>query len=154
MPIAQRFDHVSLALRSITGALPVYRDLLGGVYEQSGEDERPGRAFRWYVLRMPGGVRVELMEPAGPQSFLHAFLNRRGEGVHHLTYQVESLEGAIEEMRARGYEPILVDGSNPAWREAYLHPRSAHGVLIQIYESNLSDEEMVARSQTEWGPRL
>ncbi len=154
MSIVQRFDHVSLAVHRIAGALPVYRDLLGGTYEQSGEDSRPGREFLWYVLRMPGGVRLELMEPTGPESFLHAFLDKRGEGVHHLTYQVQSLERALAEMKERGYETMLVNTSDPHWREVYLHPKAAHGVLIQIFDSDLTDQEMVARSQTHWGPAL
>ena len=154
LPIAMRFDHVSLAVRTMAAAMPLYRDLLGGRYVQSGENNQAGRHFRWLEMQMPGGAMLELIEPAGPDSFLHAFLDKRGEGVHHFTFQVDSLRQALDELRGHGYEPVQVDASNPHWREAFIHPKQGHGVLIQLFESDLSLEQQEALQQTDWGRAL
>ena len=155
MPSAvTRFDHVSLAVRSMEAALPLYRDLLGGSYIQAGDDLRPGREFRWLTLRLPGGAKLELIEPSTPASFLHAFLDKRGEGIHHLTFEVASLEAAVADFRSRGYVPQLIDASDPHWREAFVHPRQANGVLLQLYESDLSPDELIAHYQAAWGREL
>src|SRR5437762_6189368 len=75
-------DHTAIAVRSIQAALPLYRDLLGGV--PNGFERLSERGFSWLTLRYPNGSQVELLEPAGTSGFLHEFLGKRGEGAHHM----------------------------------------------------------------------
>ena len=128
-----RLDHVGIAVRSVDAALGFYRDVLGGVPGPPGTSRRLG--FRFLPLTLPGGGKLELLEPTDEQSFLVSFLGRRGEGVHHLTLIVPDIEQAIAVLRERGYEPVQVRLDRPAWREAFVHPRDAHGVLIQIVQT-------------------
>ena len=80
-------DHVAVALRSIKQALALYRDGLGGEYLMGGDQG----TWRWLQLRFPGGGKVELLEPLG-EGFLTRFLDRRGEGLHHVTFKTDDIE--------------------------------------------------------------
>ncbi len=129
-------DHVAVALRSIKSALPLYRDALGGEYLMGGD----AGTWRWIQLRFPGGGKVELLEPLG-EGFLARFLERHGEGLHHVTFKTDDIREAIEELERAGYELVDVSIDNPDWREAFLRPSKAHGTLIQIAQSALPDEQ-------------
>lgn len=129
-------DHVAVAVRSVKSALPLFRDALGGEYLMGGDVE--GR-WRWVQFRYPGGGKVELLEPLG-ESFLSRFLDRYGEGLHHVTFKTDDIEAAIEQVEARGYEVVDKSLENEHWKEAFLRPSGAHGTLIQIAQAALPDE--------------
>ena len=131
-----QFDHVAVAVHSIKSALPLYRDALGGEYLMGGDADG---SWRWIQLRFPGG-KVELLEPLG-EGFLTRFLERHGEGLHHITFKTEDIRGAVEELERRGYELVDVSIDNPDWKEAFLRPSRAHGTLIQVAQSALPDEQ-------------
>jgi methylmalonyl-CoA/ethylmalonyl-CoA epimerase len=129
-----RLHHVAVAVRSIEHAVGLFRDALAG--DDLGGGQEPGRGeggWRWRQVGYPGGGRVELLEPVG-EGFLSRFLQARGEGLHHLTFRTEDLEGAVERLRRRGYELVDVDLADPRWKEAFLRPSQAHGTLIQLAE--------------------
>jgi methylmalonyl-CoA/ethylmalonyl-CoA epimerase len=91
--------------------------------------------------RFPGGGKVELVNPMG-EGFVSRFLDRRGEGVHHLTLKVKGIEAQVRRLEEAGIPLTLVDLSNPSWREVFIHPKVAHGVLIQIAESAHEDDDV------------
>lgn len=131
----ERIDHVAIIVRSIEQALVFYRDTLGLA---PGEiQEVPGEQVRIAFLPLggPGGSEIELIEPTSPDSALSRFLEKRGEGLHHICLQVENIETALHEMQARGAavldrEPrVAAEG-----RAIFLHPRSTHGVLLELLE--------------------
>ncbi len=124
------FDHVAVAVRRIADALPLFQALLGGTPGEAGE----GEGFTYRQLTFPGGT-VELLEPRGEGSFLHRFLAGRGEGLHHITFRVQDLRGWAARLRAAGYQVVGERYENPAWRELFVHPKSGHGVLIQLAET-------------------
>jgi methylmalonyl-CoA/ethylmalonyl-CoA epimerase len=134
MPSFQ-FDHVAVALRSIKPALKLYREGLGGEYLM-GADQGD---WRWLQLRYPGGGKVELLEPLG-DGFLTKFLDRRGEGLHHVTFKTDDIEAAIAHLRGLGFELVDVNISNPHWKEAFLCPSRSHGTLIQVAQSSAPDD--------------
>jgi methylmalonyl-CoA/ethylmalonyl-CoA epimerase len=134
-------DHVAVAVRSIKAALPLFRDALGGEYLM-GADE--GGAWRWVQFRYPGGGKVELLEPLG-EGFLSDFLERRGEGLHHVTFKTDDIRGAIAQVEGLGYELVDVNLEDPHWKEAFLRPSKAHGTLIQLAQATFPDE--VARER-------
>ncbi len=132
-------DHTAVAVRSIDAALPLYRDLLGGV--PNGFERQSPRGFAWLTLRYPNGSQVELLEPIGDAGFLHQFLERFGEGAHHMTYIVADLQGAVSRARAAGLRVVDEDYRNPRWQEAFISPRSAFGTIIQLAQTSLSEAE-------------
>ena len=88
--------------------------------------------------------KSNLLEPLG-EGFLSRFLDRRGEGLHHITFKTDDIEGAIEEIKRRGYELVDVDLDDPDWKEAFLRPSKAHGTLIQVAWSSQPDDEAAER---------
>ncbi len=149
-------DHIAIAVWSIEEALVLFRDLLGGEFLMGGDDEELG--IRTVQLHLPPGVKIELLQPIRDDSFLHRFLRRRGPGVHHLTLIVSDLEAALEHFRARGLEIAGTDLSSPTWREAFLRPKSAFGVLLQVVDTTLRWDqpiegitlEDVLRGRVQW----
>jgi methylmalonyl-CoA/ethylmalonyl-CoA epimerase len=133
------FDHTAIAVRSIQAALPLYRDLLGG--RPNGFERLSDRGFMWLTLRYPNGSQVELLEPVGTDGFLHRFLERYGEGAHHMTFIVGDLRRAVERARAAGLRVVDEDYRDPRWQEAFVSPRSAFGTIIQLAQTNMGEAE-------------
>lgn len=131
-----RLDHVGIAVRSIKDALKLYRDALGGEYLMGG-DQPDG--WRWLQLRYPNGGKVELLEPLG-ENFLSQFLDRYGEGMHHMTFKTDDIQAAIAHVQELGYEIVGANLDDPHWKEAFLRPSGAHGTLIQIAQSSHPDD--------------
>ena len=129
-------DHVALAVRDATPAMGTLIGELGGTLV-SGGDAAGFRAMQIRMGDLDQGMTVELLEPWNVElsDFLVRFLDRRGEGPHHLTFKVPDLAAELERLAAIGLKPVGVDLSNPRWREAFLHPRDSHGTVIQIAES-------------------
>jgi len=131
MPFTERFDHVAIGVHQAETAAHLFRDILGG--EPVGGMDVPGEGFRFFQYRYPNSMKIELIEPLEDTGFLPKFLAERGEGVHHLTFKVTDIQSKLRELRARGIEPVHVLLEGP-WLEAFIHPRQAHGCLIQLLE--------------------
>jgi methylmalonyl-CoA/ethylmalonyl-CoA epimerase len=132
-------DHVAVAVRSVNAARPLFVDALGGDFLFAGENRSQG--FRWAQFRFPHGGKIELVTPIDGGGFVQRFLDRRGEGVHHVTFKVPDIHASVAHLRAQGIRLMRVSTDHPNWKEAFIHPRDAHGVLIQIAQSAWSDEE-------------
>jgi catechol 2,3-dioxygenase-like lactoylglutathione lyase family enzyme len=91
-------------------------------------------------VRFPGGGKVELLEPLG-DGFLSRFLDRHGEGMHHMTFKTDDIAAAIAHVEGLGYELVDKSLDHPNWKEAFLRPSGAHGSLIQLAQPSGSDEE-------------
>ncbi len=125
--IVKRLDHVSWAVRDIRSALSLV-ELLGGRFYQGADN--PRNMFRWVQFHLPQGM-LEVMAPLGEESFLHKFLEQRGEGLHHLTFEVEDLSEAVGKAEERGFRVTGLHFSEH-WSEAFLHPRTTNGVLVEL----------------------
>src|SRR5918998_5167864 len=110
-------DHVAVAVHSIRDALRLYRDVLGGEYLMGGDQD----TWRWVQVRFPEGGKVELLEPLG-EGFLSRFLERRGEGLHHVTFKTDDIQAAIAQVESQGYELVGARLDDPSWRGALLRP--------------------------------
>ena len=126
-----RLDHIAIALPSIGQAPDIVAGLLGGIPDKT----RPSRVFRWATWLFEGGGCLEVLEPTGSDGFLHRFLAGRGPGVHHVTFKVPDLEKACHVARAAGHDVVGRDDSDPSWKEAFLHPRRAQGIVVQMVEA-------------------
>jgi methylmalonyl-CoA/ethylmalonyl-CoA epimerase len=127
-----RFDHIAIAVARMADAPAFLVGQLGG---------RPGHggasgAYTFGQWRFAGGGRLEVLEPLGDDGFLHRFLAQRGPGIHHVTFLVPRLREACARAEARGYTIVGYDNSNPEWQEAFLHPKQALGIVVQMVESN------------------
>ncbi len=131
--LVERFDHVAVAVGDLPGALALV-DLLQGEFRSGGISRR---GFCWAQFHLPGAGKLELLQPVDGddgEHFLVRFLRRRGPGVHHLTFKVGDVATAAARAEEMGYDVWGLDTSRNRWKEAFVHPRSAHGVLIQFAE--------------------
>lgn len=129
----RKLDHVGVAVRSIEERSRVYRAL--GV-EISGIEEVPSQKVRVAFLPLDG-TRLELIEPTGPASPISGFLEKRGEGIHHLCFQVDDIRAAMAKLRDHGLELLSQEptiGADGAL-VCFVHPRSAGGVLIELLQA-------------------
>jgi len=129
----RKLDHVAVAVRSISEALPFYRDVLG--LEYRGEETVPGQGVKVAVLGA-GENRIELLEPTTPDSPVARFLEKNGPGLHHIALCTDDLAAELERLAAKGVRLIDAVPRNGAegTRIAFLHPRAAAGVLIELVE--------------------
>jgi methylmalonyl-CoA/ethylmalonyl-CoA epimerase len=123
-------DHLAIGTTALTDGWELFGGLLGGTWAYGGNS--PG--FWWGQLNFDAGPKVELLTPtSGPDAaFLERFLAAHGAGPHHFNFVVSDIETTLADIRALGIEPVGVNLSNPRWKEAFLHPRSAHGIVIQV----------------------
>jgi methylmalonyl-CoA/ethylmalonyl-CoA epimerase len=132
--ILKQFDHVGIAVNSTDCALKIYRDVLGGevtIYKEMGTTND----YLFTQLRL-GKQRIELLESiSGRESFLTRFLSRWGEGLHHLTFQVENIQRARDYLTSQGLRITDEFYEDPLWKTAFVSPKSTSGVLIQLYET-------------------
>jgi methylmalonyl-CoA/ethylmalonyl-CoA epimerase len=112
-------------------------DFLTGELGGSASGAGPGAGFRFWQWEFAGGGRIELLVPDGPAGgFLHRFLEARGPGAHHVTFKVPDIHAAMERAGRQGYEVVGFDDTWPSWQEAFLHPRQAQGIVVQLVESH------------------
>jgi hypothetical protein len=131
--IGAALDHLAVAAEAWAELWPRYRGDLGGEWLSGG----PTWGFASAQVRYANGMKLEVLEPFEPEKndFLRRFLDRRGPGPHHLTFKVPDIERALAETEAAGYRPVGVDLNDPHWKEAFLHPKDAPGVVIQLAQS-------------------
>jgi methylmalonyl-CoA/ethylmalonyl-CoA epimerase len=123
-------DHFAIGTPALTDGWELFGGVLGGRWLY-GMDS-PG--YWWGQLEFAAGPKIELLTPTGgpDAAFLERFLASRGAGPHHFNFIVTDIQATLAAIRALGIEHVGVNLGNPHWKEAFLHPRSAHGIVIQV----------------------
>lgn len=126
-------NHVGIAVRSIEAQRSFYESTLGAVFE--GIEDVPDQKVKVGFFRV-NDVRLELLEPTDPSSTVQAFLDKRGEGLHHLAFTVDDIRARIRELQAGGLRMIDNEPRPGAhhMQIAFLHPKSSCGVLTELCE--------------------
>jgi methylmalonyl-CoA epimerase len=132
-PAAFRLDHVAIAVKDLQEALGFYRDVLGmpiGGTERV-EDQAVDVAF---VGEEPG--RIELICPFKPDTGVARFLEKKGEGLHHIAVRVHDIDAAVASLKAKGVPLIDQEPRTGAHgtRVAFVHPKGARGVLLELVQ--------------------
>jgi methylmalonyl-CoA/ethylmalonyl-CoA epimerase len=133
MTPVQAVNHIGIAVRSIEAQRSFYEGTLGAVFE--GVEEVPDQKVRVGFFRV-ADVRLELLEPTDPTSTVSAFLQKRGEGLHHIAFTVAGIEERIAELKQAGLR-MIDDAPRPGARHmriAFVHPKSTFGVLTELCE--------------------
>ncbi len=128
----KKINHVAILVENIEDALKFWRDSLG--LELDHVEDVPSQASK--VAFMPVGEgEVELVQPTQADSGLTKYLEKRGEGMHHLCLEVTDIVGKLQEMKEKGVQLINQEPIDlPGRRMAFIHPKSANGVLVELYE--------------------
>jgi methylmalonyl-CoA/ethylmalonyl-CoA epimerase len=143
-------DHLAVGTPALADGWELFGSVLGGSWAYGGDS--PG--YWWGQLEFAAGPKIELLTPTGgpDAAFLERFLAARGAGPHHFNFVVTDIDDALARIQDFGIEPVGVNLANPSWKEAFLHPRSAHGIVIQVAQQAGSPRSVPPRELPEPGP--
>jgi len=129
----KKVDHIGIAVRSLEHTLPFYTDVLN--LPLLGIEEVETQQVRVAFLEA-GGTKLELLEPTSEESTIAKFIEKRGEGIHHVALGVVSIKERISEMKEKGVR-MIDDQPRPGAggaNIAFMHPKSTSGVLFELCE--------------------
>jgi methylmalonyl-CoA epimerase len=128
----KRIDHIAVVVENLDEALAVYRDALGMTV--TGVREMPDQDVKLAFLPA-GDSEIELLEPLHADSGIGKYLARRGEGMHHVCLEVDDIDATLADLKARGAQLIDETPKRGAYgRIAFIHPKGAHGVLVELVQ--------------------
>jgi methylmalonyl-CoA/ethylmalonyl-CoA epimerase len=126
--------HIAIVVRDLDAALALYRGALG--LEMTERREVPAEGVE--IAFLPAGEgEIELLRPLDKESGVARFLEKRGEGLHHICLAVEDVEAAMGRLQEAGAQLLSEEPrvNEHGTRYAFVHPKSAHGVLLELYEA-------------------
>jgi methylmalonyl-CoA/ethylmalonyl-CoA epimerase len=126
-------NHIAVLVSDLDASLPFWRDGLG--LELAGQRDVPAEMARIAFLPT-GGSEIELVQPTTTDSGLARYLEKRGQGLHHICLEVDDLNGMLTRLKSLNVqlineEPRVADDGR---RYAFVHPKSAGGVMVELYE--------------------
>ena len=128
-----KIDHLGIAVKSINEGKKFWGDLLGLWLEESEAMDAEKLITTFFPI---GESEIELLESTDPEGPIGRFLEKRGEGIHHVAFRVENIEEALKELKEKGIR--LIDETPRAGARgakiAFLHPKSTNGVLVELCE--------------------
>ncbi len=131
----EKVDHIGIAVKSLENSLPYYTEILGLklIHIEEVESEKVRVAFI-----DSGNVKLELLEPIDETSTIHAFIEKKGEGIHHVAFGVKNIQERLDELKEKGVRLIQETpkiGAGGA-EVAFIHPKSSGGVLYELCDKS------------------
>lgn len=129
----EKLEHIGIAVKDMDVANKLFARLLGKEHYKIEEVESEGVRTSFFEL---GGIKIELLEATRPDSPIARFIEKRGEGIHHLAFEVKDIKSHVKVYQEKGFEPIGNDMKKGADNKliCFLHPKSTGGVLIELCE--------------------
>jgi methylmalonyl-CoA epimerase len=129
----KKIDHIGIAVNNLEESLKFYEDALG--LKVDNIEEVPEQKVKVGFLDI-GGVHLELLESTSPDGPVTKYIEKRGEGIHHIAILVDSIENSIETMKEKQVKLIDETPRKGAGgsKMAFVHPKSTHGILLELYE--------------------
>ena len=129
-----RIDHLGIAVRNLADSNELFARLLGEAHYKIEAVEREQVATSFFRI---GESKIELLEATGPDSAIARFIDKRGEGIHHIAFEVDDIRAEVERLEAAGFEPLHREPRPGADNKlvVFLHPKTANGVLVELCQS-------------------
>lgn len=133
MPTIKKIDHIALLVDDLDGPLGFWRDALG--LDLSHVRDIPGEQAQIAFLPL-GDSEIELVRPTTTDSGLAKYLEKRGPGMHHVCLEVDDIVAMLDQLKSRGIQLINEEPKEGAdgRKYAFIHPKSAYGVMVELYE--------------------
>lgn len=127
----EKLEHIGIAVKDISQANILFGQLLGKTPYKTEIVESEGVKTSFFEI---SGIKIELLEATRHDSPIARFIEKKGEGIHHLAFEVANIESSIEEYKSKGFELINAEPKPGADNKviAFLHPKSTQGVLIEL----------------------
>jgi methylmalonyl-CoA epimerase len=129
----KQISHLGVAVKDLEEAREFYRSVLGF---QSSEPIIGGDGTIRVSLIDAGNAVIELLQPIGKEGVMAKFLEKRGEGFHHICYEVDDINAAVSSLKASGIDIIGEPKPGAEGMSIFLHPRGTHGVLVELVEKD------------------
>lgn len=130
----QKVEHIGIAVKSLETAIPLYEKLLGTHCYKKEEvaSEKVATAFF-----QKGETKIELLESLDPQGVIARYIDKKGEGIHHIAFEVADIYKEMERLKAEGFTLLMDEPKRGADNKliCFVHPKSAHGVLVELCQS-------------------
>jgi len=129
----KKIEHLGIAVKNLDESNELFEKLLGVSHYKIEEVESEGVKTSFFQV---GETKIELLEATRPESPIAKFIEKKGEGIHHMAFDVEQIENEIERLTAEGFQVINDSPKNGAdnKRIVFLHPKTTNGVLIELCE--------------------
>lgn len=127
----EKLEHIGIAVKDMSKANRLFAELLGHEHYKIEEVESEGVRTSFFEL---SGVKIELLEATNADSPIAKFIEKRGEGIHHLAFAVNDINHSISEYEKKGFEKINKEPKRGADNKmiCFLHPKSTNGVLVEL----------------------
>ncbi len=134
-----RIDHIGIAVRDLADSNELFQKLLGSAPYKTELVESEHVTTSFFQI---GESKIELLEASNPESPIARFIEKRGEGMHHIAFEVQDIRAEIARLEAEGFIPLNREPKPGADNKlvAFLHPKSSNGVLVELCQSVMSDE--------------
>lgn len=126
-----KIEHIGIAVKNIEEANKVYRSLLGAAHYKTETVESEGVATSFFMC---GESKIELLEATSKDSPIAKFIEKRGEGIHHIAFAVKDINAEVKRLSKEGFSVLNEKpkkGADGKW-VVFLHPKSSHGVLVEL----------------------
>lgn len=131
----QKVDHIGIAVSNLNESIEYYTNVLGLKLLQI--EEVPTQKVNVAFIDA-GNVKIELLEPTSEESTIHGFIQKRGQGIHHVAFGVTGIEERMQELREKGVR-LLSEQPQPGahgTQVAFLHPKDSYGVLYELCDKS------------------
>lgn len=133
-----RIDHISIAVKDYTKALHFFKNILGAIPGAGSQNK--DMKYHWQIFSFGDLSRLELITPLEEKTFLTKFLNKnKNGGLHHISLQTPDIQNAIRKLEDHNIPYFGYNEYGDFWKEIFIHPKDAFGVLIQIAEFSPDD---------------
>ena len=134
----KRVHHVGIAVNNLQESVALFERLLG---LKAHIEEAPCQRVTEAIFKIGDEVEIDLLEPMGPDSAVAKFLEKRGEGLHHIALEVDDIDADLAAMEGKGVQLIDKQGrEGVAGKIAFLHPKSVNGVLVELVQPEKEGE--------------
>jgi len=127
----KKIEHIGIAVKSLQNSNEVFAKLFGKDYYKVESVESEGVNTSFFQL---GETKIELLEATNPESAIAKFIDKKGEGIHHIAYEVDNIYEEMERLRTEGFEVLNKEPKQGADNKLifFLHPKSTNGVLVEL----------------------
>lgn len=127
----RKIEHLGIAVKSLENSNDLFRRLLGSEHYKVESVEREGVSTSFFMI---GETKIELLEATNPESAISKFIEKRGEGIHHIAFAVDDIHAEMQRMEDEGFQlltKVPLDGADGKLI-CFLHPKTTNGVLVEL----------------------
>lgn len=127
----KKIEHIGIAVKNLNNSNDLFKKLFGKDHYKVESVESEGVSTSFFML---GDTKIELLEATTPESAIAKFIDKKGEGIHHIAYEVDDIYKEMERLKSEGFEVLNKEPKHGADNKLifFLHPKSTNGILVEL----------------------